>query len=140
MSSLWSELQPVDAYQVKLKGILHEYHRQVLTFLYQPLIGPQAYSLYMTWWSSFEKEISGTSDRYNHYYLMDVFSLNLREILEARLKLEGIGLIKSYVKKTDDERAFVYELQPPLSPEQFFQDGFLNIFLYKKLVERSFLN
>ncbi|KUP06637.1 Replication initiation and membrane attachment protein [Bacillus coahuilensis m2-6] len=139
MSSLWSELQPVDAYQVKLKGILHEYHRQVLTFLYQPLIGPQAYSLYMTWWSSFEKEISGTPDRYNHYYLMDVFSLNLREILEARLKLEGIGLIKSYVKKTDDERAFVYELQPPLSPEQFFQDGFLNIFLYKKIGRTQFL-
>lgn len=138
MHQMWSEVQPVDRYQVSLDGILHEYDRKVISLLYQPLIGTNCYSLYTTLWNEVENNRLLSGD-WTHYHLMNFLSLNLREIYEARLKLEGIGLLKTYVKQTGDERKFIYELLPPLSPEQFFTDGMLNVFLYRQLGRTHFL-
>ncbi|KHF28793.1 Replication initiation and membrane attachment protein [Anoxybacillus sp. BCO1] len=44
MEYSWKELIAVDRYIVHAKGILSELDRKVLTLLYQPLIGAQAYS------------------------------------------------------------------------------------------------
>ncbi|MFB7301936.1 replication initiation and membrane attachment family protein [Heyndrickxia sporothermodurans] len=138
MHQMWSEVQPVDRYQVSLNGILHEYDRKVISLLYQPLIGTNCYSLYTTLWNEVEDNRL-LSDEWTHYHLMNFLSLNLREIYEARLKLEGIGLLKTYVKQVGEDRKFIYELQPPLSPEQFFTDGMLNVFLYRQLGRTHFL-
>ncbi|MGM0903414.1 replication initiation and membrane attachment family protein [Mesobacillus maritimus] len=133
----WQELLPVDQYVVASNGLLHEYDRKVLTFLYQPLIGPVCLSLYMTLWAELEESRlwSATS---SHHSLMSLLGLNLKDIYHARLKLEGIGLLKTYVRNEDDERSFIYELQPPLTPEQFFLDGLLNIYLYRKVGKNQF--
>ncbi|MED1204873.1 replication initiation and membrane attachment family protein [Heyndrickxia acidicola] len=137
MNQLWNHMQPVDRYQVALNGILHDFDRKVLSLLYQPLIGAGCFSLYMTLWSEVE-ENRLSSEEWTHYHLMNFLSVNLREIYEYRIKLEGMGLLKSFVQKTGDERMFIYELQPPLSPEQFFTDGMLNVFLYRKLGKAHF--
>lgn len=138
MHQMWSEVQPVDRYQVSLSGILHEYDRKVISLLYQPLIGTNCYSLYTTLWNEVENNRI-LSDDWTHYHLMNFLSLNLREIYDARLKLEGIGLLKTFVKQVGEDRKFIYELQPPLSPEQFFTDGMLNVFLYRQLGRTHFL-
>lgn len=132
MSIHWQELLPADSYQVSAEGILHDYDRKILTRLYQPLIGPVCLSLYMSLWSELEDNRI-TSETTSHYSLMHTMSLNLREIYEARLLLEGIGLLKVYRQENGEQRDFVYQLCPPLSPEQFFNDGMLNIYLYKKV-------
>ncbi|MGE8206350.1 replication initiation and membrane attachment family protein [Heyndrickxia sp. NPDC080065] len=137
MNQMWNEVQPVDRYQVVSNGLLHEYDRKVISFLYQPLIGTNCFSLYSILWNELE-ENRLWSDEWTHYHLMNFLALNLKEIYEARLKLEGIGLLKTYVKKAGDERSFIYELQPPLSPEQFFTDGMLNVFLYRQLGHSHF--
>ncbi|WP_335872692.1 replication initiation and membrane attachment family protein [Bacillus sp. 2205SS5-2] len=138
MKTHWKELQPVDTYLVKVNGLLHDHHRQVLTFLYQPLIGTECYSLYMTLWAEVERQ-SHWSESYSHYHLMDFLSFNIQNIYEARVKLEGIGLVKTFVKRSEDERKFIYEIQPPLSPQQFFTDGILNVYLYRKIGKAHFL-
>ncbi|MEI5905503.1 DnaD domain protein [Bacillus spongiae] len=138
MNKHWKELQPVDMYQIKVNGILHEYHRQVLTFLYQPLIGTECYSFYMTLWAEVERQ-SQLSESNSHYHLMNFLSFNIQEIYEARLKLEGMGLLKTYVNRSDDLRHFIYEIQPPLSPNAFFTDGMLNVYLYRKIGKSHFL-
>lgn len=137
MKQLWNEIQPVDRYQVSSNGMLHEYDGRVISLLYQPLIGVHCYSLYMTLWN--EMEVNRLwSEEWTHYHLMNFLALNLRDIYEARLKLEGIGLLKTYVKNINEDRVFIYELQPPLTPEQFFTDGILNVFLYKQLGRQHF--
>ncbi|EHL73112.1 MULTISPECIES: replication initiation and membrane attachment family protein [Bacillus] len=138
MKPFWNELQPVDEYSVKLSGILHDTDRKILTFLYQPLIGSACFSLYMTLWAQAEENRlwSKTS---NHYGLMNFLNMNLKTIYHERLKLEGIGLLKTYVKEMGDSRSYIYELLPPLTPEQFFQDGMLNVFLYRKIGRSQFL-
>ncbi|PKR84277.1 replication initiation and membrane attachment family protein [Heyndrickxia camelliae] len=138
MKQIWNEIQPVDHYQVSSNGMLHEYDGKVISLLYQPLIGVNCYSLYMTLWNEIEMNRLW-SEEWTHYHLMNFLSLNLRDIYDARLKLEGIGLLKTYVKKINEDRIFVYELQPPLTPEQFFTDGILNVFLYKQLGRQHFL-
>ncbi|SEM37103.1 replicative DNA helicase loader DnaB [Mesobacillus persicus] len=137
MAQHWQELLPIDQYVVASNGLLHEYDRKVLTFLYQPLIGPVCLSLYMTLWTELE-ESRLWSESTTHHSLMTLLDLNLKEIYQARLKLEGMGLLKTYVKNDDEERSFIYELQPPLTPEQFFLDGMLNIYLYRKVGKNQF--
>lgn len=136
MAQHWQELIPIDRYIVAASGLLHEYDRKVLTLLYQPLIGTTCSSLYMTLWAELE-ENRLWSEPSTHHLLMNLLGINLKDIYEARLKLEGIGLLKTYVK-TDEERSFIYELHPPLTPEQFFLDGMLNIYLYRKIGKNHF--
>ncbi|WP_071460341.1 replication initiation and membrane attachment family protein [Bacillus massilinigeriensis] len=136
MGHHWQEILPVDHYTVSSSGLIQEYDRKVLTFLYQPLIGPSCLSLYFTLWAELEENRlwSGTV---THHSLMTITGSGLDEIYRARLKLEAIGLLKTYVRK-ERERSFIYELQPPLSPEQFFLDGMLNIYLYRKVGRTQF--
>lgn len=137
MGWLWQEIAPMDRYMAACNGLLYEYDRKVLTLLYQPLIGPVSLSLYMTMWAQVE-ENRLWSDSGFHHELMDFMGLNLKTIYQARLKLEGIGLLKTFVQNTEDSRTFVYELQPPLSPAEFFQDGMLNVYLYRKIGKNQF--
>src|SRR4051812_39139246 len=137
MAQHWQKILPIDRYVVAAGGLLHEYDRKVLTFLYQPLIGSTCLSLYMTLWAELE-ENRLWSESSTHHLLMNLLGMNLKEIYEARLKLEGIGLIKTYSKTVDEERSFIYELQPPLNPEQFFLDGMLNIYLFRKIGKNHF--
>ncbi|RFU65962.1 replication initiation and membrane attachment family protein [Peribacillus glennii] len=137
MSKHWHELLPIDRYSVSSAGLIHEYDRKVITLLYQPLIGPVSIGLYMTLWSELEENRLWSQSSL-HYNLMNTMGLKLGDIFQARSKLEGIGLLNVYKKKTDEENQFLYELLPPLSPEQFFTDGMLNIYLYKKVGKVQF--
>ena len=56
MAPLYKELQPVDAYKIRLSQPFSDYDRQLLTLFYQPLIGPGAMSLFMTLWADAERE------------------------------------------------------------------------------------
>ena len=137
MAQHWQEILPIDRYVVASNGLLHEFDRKVLTFLYQPLVGTTSFSLYMTLWAELE-ENRVWSEPSSHHSLMSLMGINLKEIYEARIKLEGIGLIKALVRQEEDQRSFIYQLQPPLTPEQFFLDGMLNIYLYRKIGKNQF--
>jgi replication initiation and membrane attachment protein len=132
MSQHWQDLLPVDRYRVTVNGLLSDYDRKTITFLYQPLIGTKCLALYMTLWAEVEENRLWSMTN-THHSLMNFMSCGLNDIYEARLKLEGIGLLKTYLKKEDGNRAFIYELQPPLSPAQYFLDGMLNVYLYRKV-------
>ncbi|MGG0720240.1 replication initiation and membrane attachment family protein [Robertmurraya massiliosenegalensis] len=137
MAQHWKEMLPIDRYTVASNGILHEYDRKIITLLYQPLVGPISMSLYMTLWAEVEENRLWSQSN-SHHSLMSFMDLHLKSIYEARLKLEGIGLLKTFVQTNEGSRSFIYELQPPLPPEQFFLDGMLNIYLYQKVGKTQF--
>lgn len=132
MEPHWKELVPGDRYYVQVEGPFNEGDQKVLTFLYQPLIGPICISLYMTLKNQIG-ENRLTSEPTTHYYIMNLLDTNLADIYVARLKLEAIGLLETFVKNDEDYRTFIYVLKPPLAPNQFFTDGVLNIYLYQKI-------
>lgn len=136
MEHHWKELIPVDRYIVRSNGMLHDFDRKVITLLYQPLIGSRAFSLYMTLWGELDQQFLTVET--THHSLMAIMQCSLKDIYEERLKLEGIGLLKTYVNQSKDPKQFIYELQPPLSPEKFFNDGMLNVFLYNRVGRTKF--
>lgn len=88
MAQHWTEVIPSDHYTVALNGLLHDYDRKILVFLYQPLIGTIAYSLYMTLWMEVEENRIWSSSSRNHHGLMSMMDLSLKEIYEARKNLK----------------------------------------------------
>lgn len=135
MVTLYKELQPVDTYKIRLPYPFSDYDRQLLTLFYQPLIGSEAMSLFMTLWADAEQ---GTEREYNHYHLMNLLSMPLGPIFEARISLEAIGLFRTFMKKDGDNRLFVYELLPPLDAKAFFTDPLLSTFLFSKIGEQAY--
>lgn len=135
MVAVYKELQPVDAYKIILSHPFSNYDRQVLTLFYQPLIGSEAMSLFMTLWADAEQV---NEKEYNHYHLMNLLTMPLGPILEARISLEAIGLLRTYVKREGDVRSFLYELSPPLDAKGFFEDPLLSTFLFSKIGEQAY--
>ena len=99
-------LYPADIYQVIDKSLLSESDRLVLNMLYMPIIGNTAVSLYLKLQT--ETRNLYVSSELSHHHLMTSMGLTLDNLKEARLKLEGIGLLKTYYHK-GDINSYVYE-------------------------------
>lgn len=132
---LYQELQPVDTYTLKQSASFSEYDRQLLSLFYQPLTGPEPISLFLTLWADAE---TNTPRTFNHYHLMNHLSMSLPSVFQARISLEAIGLLRSYMGTEGDSRTFVYELLSPLDADQFFHDPLLATFLFSKIGETSY--
>ncbi len=63
--------------------------------------------------------------------------LKLSDILEAREKLEAIGLLKTYCKKGSINN-YVYELYSPISVDEFINNPILNTTLYNNIGEGEY--
>ncbi len=116
-------LLPADTYIVKNATILNNESRLVLIKLYQPIIGSVAISLYFTLWSNLDA-CQIISAEYTHHSLMAEMRIKLEDILEAREKLEAIGLLKTYMKK-GNINSYIYELYSPLEPSEFIDNPIL---------------
>ncbi|SDH33601.1 replicative DNA helicase loader DnaB [Alteribacillus persepolensis] len=134
----WTELLPIDRFCVRTKDQLGDRDYKVLQLLYQPLTGVQAISLYNYLWSKLEKD-SYWSREATHHEMMAMLHLPLDDIFQARRVLEGIGLLRTFRRKEETSTFFVYELQPPMTPSQFFQNDVLSVFLYNKLGKERYI-
>lgn len=131
-----SSLFPADIYQVVNKSLLSEQDRLVLTMLYMPIIGNIPVTLYLTLYN--ELTVSGyISNELPHHHLMTNMNIGLNEIKAARLKLEGIGLIKTYYME-GNINSYVYELYSPLSASEFFNHPIFNIVLYNNVGKEEY--
>lgn len=107
--------------------------RNVVTLLYQPLIGCKAFSLYLTLWSLIDRSRLKTPT-YLHKKLYDILSIKPKVFSDARKKLEAIGLLVVY----QNEEMFLYELKAPLTAEEFIKDGNLGAYLFKEIGKTNF--
>lgn len=131
MVPFYKELQPADSFQISLPQSLSNNERQMLTLLYQPLLGAVPVSLYLTLWAEGEQN----AEEMTHYYLMEVLSMSIKQILEARIALEAIGLLKTFRRADESSRQFIYQIIPPLDANSFFNDPLLSMFLFSKIGE-----
>ena len=132
---LYKELQPADTYMIRLPYSFSDYDRQLLTLFYQPIVGAEAISLYLTFWADGEGK---NNDQWTHYHLMNVLGFPVGKIFQARITLEAIGLLRSFKKTENNERAFYYELSAPLDAESFLKDPLLSMFLLNKVGENAY--
>ena len=131
-----NSLLPLDNFVVINKTILDNQDRQILTLLYQPIVGSIAISLYLTLWSFLDRNKFNSLGN-NHNDLAISMQLKLDDIKEAKDKLEAIGLIKTYLKK-GEVNSYIYELYGPLSAYDFFNNPILDTALYNNLNKKEY--
>ena|SRR5690625_3285804 len=125
------KILPVEGYFVRVKEKPAFNYLQSLTHLYQPLLGMEAIMLYQTLLNEVDLHDETTSQ--THHTLMNYLNIPLDDIYEARLKLEGIGLLRTFKVEDAESNLYMYELQSPFTPERFFKDAMLSELLYHHL-------
>ena len=123
-----SSVLPADTFIVVNKTTLSDKDRNLLMMLYQPIIGSLSISLYYTLWSYLDKSELLSNEWTHHHILRDMMISN-SELSDAKVKLEAIGLIKTYVKKGNINN-YVYELYSPISASEFINNPILNMALF----------
>lgn len=137
MSEGLRQMSPKDGYVVNTKAHIGSTEFKVILKLYQPLMGVNAYGVY----SLLATKVAQTPDllaRRMHKELLDILSLGLRDFYEARIRLEALGLLKTFVQKDELGQVFIYELQAPLSAEAFFKDDLLSMLLADSLGQTQY--
>ncbi len=126
---------PADSYIVVNKGNILEIDKKILIDLYQPLIGSKAISLYLTLLNDLEKKY--ITDVFTHHHLLSVLQMSLNDIKISREKLEGVGLLKTYLKK-DNINNYVFVLYNPISANEFLNHPILNVVLYNNVGKKEY--
>ena len=126
---------PADSYIVVNKGNILEIDKKILIDLYQPIIGSKAISLYLTLLNDLEKKY--ITETFTHHHLLSVLQMSLNDIKVSREKLEGVGLLKTYLKK-DNINNYVYVLYNPISANEFLNHPILNIVLYNNVGKKEY--
>lgn len=131
-------ISPADTYIVVNKSIINDEDRTILTMLYQPIIGPLPIILYFSLWADLDKK-QQISTEYTHHHLITNMQISMHDILEARRKLEAIGLLKTFVKE-ESINTYLYQLYSPIKAHDFFNHPILNVVLYNNLGKKEYEN
>ena len=124
-------LMPLDTFNVINHSYLNDFDRKLLIMLYQPIVGSIGINLYYNLWTFLDNE-EFLSDSFEHKFLISNMGNSLKEIEEAREKLEGVGLLKVYLKKGEINN-YIYELNAPLSAYDFYSNPMLTCALHTSL-------
>ena len=132
-----NSLLPADTYTIINQTILTEVDKKIIISLYEPIIGPIAVSLYLTFWADLDK-LELMSKDFTHHHLMTILKSKLTDIENARKSLEAVGLLKSYIKRNDNINEYLYELYSPLSASEFLNHPVLSVLLLNNIGENEY--
>ena len=118
-------------------GYFSDFDEKVAVSLYQPLVGPVPMALYLSLWQEV-KDRALVTDRRPQLWLLDLLDIDIEQLFVARVKLEAVGLLRTYSQVDSLGRYYAYELYPPVSPDAFFKDDLLGLLLYDKVGENRY--
>lgn len=128
-------LKKSDSLKVKKMSLIADYDRDIIINLYQPIIGYKSTSVYFTLLSCYKSNCKQISLNHEELYLL-MGNITVDEFIEARRKLEAIGLLKTY---KNDQSIYTYCLYAPKSPQLFFDNALLFGLLIKSVGEKMAL-
>lgn len=114
-------------------GLISSEDTKVLTLLYQPLIGYEAYGLYMMLINLVDRNVL-KSELLPVSFLLDVLNMKENNFKKCKEKLEAVGLLTSLVKG----EISLFKVSMPLKAKQFFTDGILGAYLKSEIGEVNF--
>lgn len=136
MNYPWQHVKPKDYFLLRQSHPLSDQDVRVLTTIYQPLIGNAAYTLYMLLKESLQSSAEWTSGK-PLSELLTILDMGIPELYQARVRLEGLGLLNVYKSKKESDQ-YLFELKPPLTAAQFFNDHMMKLILFEKVGEKMF--
>jgi len=113
---------------------------KMLYHVYQPMVGASAVSLYCTMYQQLPADRMGYSALEQQRKLFLALEIEPGEkgrkwFIEQTSRLEAVGLLQTsrkFIPKYE-EYVYEYELQAPLSPDEFFKNQHLLLFLRDKI-------
>lgn len=128
MATPWQDLSPKDSFHVQIIAPLTSSLMQVIVNLYQPIIGQNATNLYLFL-------ANQTKDEQLHTNILQTLQLGIRDLYQARIRLEGIALLQVFKL---DEESYAYQVEQPLSANDFFETDVLSALLFHQVGEQRF--
>ena len=132
------KLKENDQLVVYLDRPLSTFNQNFFTKCFSPILSPLANNLY-TCLNSFVKPALLESDKMTFKKLMQ--RLNTKkcdDILNARLELEALGLIKTYFKASEIDNFYIIVINDLLTPYAFFKNSFYQEALISQIGEESY--
>ncbi|MBF0779685.1 MULTISPECIES: DnaD domain protein [unclassified Granulicatella] len=113
----WKDINMQDYVMIQHLNTITDVDRDVVFTLYQPMIGAKAAALYQFLVSQSKNRI-----RLTHQSMLFMLQYNVQEFFQSRARLEAMGLLITY--RTDDDTLdrYIYDVQAPVSPYDFFND------------------
>lgn len=105
--------------------------------LYQPIIGPVAFSLFYVLKANLRLNPT-IAERRLHSNLLSQVNAGGRAVAEAIHRLEAVGILQTYYQHDELGDLFVYQLQSTLTPEEFIDDNLLSILLLEEVGDYNF--
>lgn len=135
------QINPYQPFQVRICHVLTTVQLQILTQLYQPIVGTESLGLYLTLINQ-PLEEGYWSYRQMHSRLVLAMNIGIKDIDEARQQLEAVGLIKTYRDKASHEsyqrQTLIYDIQAPLTAEGFFKHPQLSTVLFYQIGDEAY--
>ena len=122
-----------DYLDVKLNSLIADYDGETLSNLYQPIIGYAALAVYFTFVA--EAKNQKITSLTSHNQLLNRLQMAPGDFINARKKLEGVGLLRTFLESNQNVRVYHYQIYAPKTPFQFFDDTLLFGMLIKALGE-----
>src|SRR5699024_12219501 len=69
--------------------------------------------------------------------LLRKLDMGIPDFYKARIRLEGIGLLRIY-RSQENNNQYFYQLVPPLTAQAFFKDSLFRTLLIEKIGDRVF--
>ncbi|MCQ2792171.1 MAG: DnaD domain protein [Bacilli bacterium] len=123
-----------DFLEVISESLISNVDIDVVTRLYQPLIGHKASMLYLTLLNYVNYN---EGELLIHDNLFRVMQISPGDFISARMALEAVGLMKTYLKNDDDVKNYIYILYAPKSPRDFFTDVLFKGLLVRYIGEKE---
>lgn len=116
-------LNSSDYFETHLASLIADYDKETLVNLYQPIIGYQAFALYLSLWS--EAKNQKVTSMPSHETLFLMLKMTPGDFIKARKSLEAMGLLKTYLSSDGDTNLYTYVLYAPKTPDEFLHDSLL---------------
>ncbi len=126
-----------DYLEVKLNSLIADYDKDTLVNLYQPIIGFEAFAVYLTLWG--EANNQKISSMISHGQLFNQMKITTKKFVDSRRTLEAAGLVKTYITDAGNSNIYRYELFAPKAPWDFFGNALLYGMLIKAIGEADAL-
>ena len=120
-----------DYLEVKLNSLIADYDNETLTNLYQPIIGYASLAVFFTLVS--EAKNQTITSVINHNQILNRLQMAPGDFITARKKLEGVGLLKTFLEEKGGVKIYHYRIYAPKTPFKFFDDTLLYGLLIKAL-------
>lgn len=127
----WKNISPQDSFQVMQGHLLSLEEEKSLQFLYLPIMGSQAYSLFL-----YLNHLRPPSQNRPHY-LKDLFSIlnmGIQDFFQARVRLEALDLLKSYYA----DHHYIFQLKEALNGQSFLDDDILRHLLVQQVGQSTY--